>query len=443
VTALRRGLAAVAACVLVALCAAPAHAALDVDDGLWYYTGVGIEKQHARATGKGIHVAVIDGAINPEVPELQGTNLHVHEPSFCGDALNNPLRATDQAKAATHGTAMTSFIIGTGKGINGERGLLGLAPDADVTFYSSLTLRDSGTEGCSPTKTSSLESTFGDAIDQAVVDGADIISISMGARRTWDADAVARALHAGAIVVAARPHGAEHLEAQFPAALQGVVSVESAGPDGAPSKDAHAATVIAPGEQVRMFTDDFTGYRLANGSSFATAFTSGALALVWSAYPDATGNQILQTLIRNTDAEDHELTALDPAFGYGFVNVRHMLEHDPSDYPDTNPLLDKRPDWGPSPDEITHPTPLPTPTPTITPTPAPTPTPTTTTDPPDTGRNTDTTGTDSDMNGSTSPLPVLLATAGALLLLALITTAVLVARRGRVRNPAPATTDDE
>ena len=119
--------------------------------------------------------------------------------------------------------------------------------------------------------------------------------------------------------------------------------MESIGPDGqlAPENNTDPRlTVTAPGEYYAMLVaeEDWTVYRYTTGSSNATAFTSGALALVWSAYPAATANQMIQTLIRNTDTTDHEL-GRDDAWGYGAVNVRHMLEHDPTTYPDENPLL--------------------------------------------------------------------------------------------------------
>jgi len=72
----------------------------------------------------------------------------------------------------------------------------------------------------------------------------------------------------------------------------------------------------------------------------ATPIVSGFLALVAQKYPDATGNQLLQTLIHNTGADDHKLV-LDAtgAIGYGFVSATRMLRVDPSQYSDENPLI--------------------------------------------------------------------------------------------------------
>jgi subtilisin family serine protease len=71
------------------------------------------------------------------------------------------------------------------------------------------------------------------------------------------------------------------------------------------------------------------------GSSQATAIVSGALALVRSAYPEATGNQLVQHLIRHTTDDTLEFW---PEFGFGLISVTEMLAEDPTRWADVNPL---------------------------------------------------------------------------------------------------------
>jgi hypothetical protein len=68
---------------------------------------------------------------------------------------------------------------------------------------------------------------------------------------------------------------------------------------------------------------------------------SGILADVASKYPDATGNQLIQSLVRNSGSQAHELPAApDPVMGYGTVNLSNMLRVDPAvAYEDVNPLI--------------------------------------------------------------------------------------------------------
>ncbi len=346
--------AAVASGLLLAVVAAAPAAAVDDDDGMWYFTATGMDALHERTTGKGVQIAVIDTAIWPDAGDLAGTSVRVHEPSFCADGpMGKPLPAAQRTPDAAHGTNMTSLIVGTGKGEGGQPGIRGVAPDADVWFYSSLVgERPDGTQTCYSATVEGMRYSYGAAIDQAVVDGADIISISLSSRLPLDYGPVGRALNAGVVVVAALADEADH---GYPWGYNGVVAVESLGPDVQARPGARpGADVVAPGEAIRHLDDDLSSYHPKNGSSAATAFTAGALALVWSAYPEATGNQIIQTLIRNTNAEDHELYH-DPLTGYGIVNARHMLEHDPTTYPDENPLLDDDPDSIPSVEMLENP----------------------------------------------------------------------------------------
>ena len=59
-------------------------------------------------------------------------------------------------------------------------------------------------------------------------------------------------------------------------------------------------------------------------------------------WPDATGNQILQSLIRNTKGNASGGPELDPEHkrGFGIVDPGKLLSVDPAQYPDVNPLLE-------------------------------------------------------------------------------------------------------
>ena len=381
------------------------------EQGLWYYNQTGMADIHQRTTGSGVTVAVIDGPINPQSADMAGTDVTTHEPAYCAETDGGPpVDAVTTSTAAEHATAMSTILLGTGTGVGDQPGTLGIAPGARVLHYVQTTgvqvSEDGSTATCYP-----AAGVEGSPLRQAVDDGAKIINMSISDDDLDWAD-VAYAQQHGAIIVAAAPHdGGTGLFP--PASGNGVVSVESIGPDGqlaAKNNTDPRLTVTAPGEYYAMLVaeEDWTVYRYTTGSSNATAFTSGALALVWSAYPTATANQIIQTLIRNTDSTDHEL-GRDDSWGYGAVNVRHMLEHDPTTYPDVNPLLTDDPGVQPSIAEITG-------APTAAPTTDPTATAPTAAEP------------ESDADGSTSTFLVV---GGILVLLVVvgIVVAVVVARR--------------
>lgn len=103
-------------------------------------------------------------------------------------------------------------------------------------------------------------------------------------------------------------------------------------------------SVLSPGVGVPSYrsTDsremDLTG----GGTSTAAANLSAYLALVMQRWPDATGNQILQSLIRNTKGNASGGPKLDPEHkrGFGIVDPGKLLSVDPTRYPDVNPLLE-------------------------------------------------------------------------------------------------------
>ncbi|MFI2754396.1 S8 family peptidase [Cellulomonas sp. P22] len=415
---LRHGV--VATLALTALLATPTGPAMaaDAGDGLWYYTQTGVAEAHQRTRGEGITIAVLDGPINAGAPELAGADLTVHEPAYCARTPGGPpIDAITTDPEAFHATTVTSMILGNGKGAAGQPGTLGVAPGAHVLHYTVHFSTGGENSDCARVGESTATSVVS-ALDQAVADGADIVSLSFGYGSTADVtDALARVLRAGVVVVAGVPN--DSFQPDFLSSANGVVAVERSDVDGRSATDTMEATpwitVAAPGQDVRVIMPTWDSYGLAGGSSYATPFTAGVLALVWSAYPDATANQMIQSLIRNTGPTDHELTR-NADLGYGIVDVQHMLAHDPTTYPDENPLL--RDDAEPSTATILG---------------QPEPGTDTTTAPPAEAQDTATPTT------TASPLsPLLLTAAGALGLLVLIGIALAVAltRRARRRTTA-------
>ncbi len=358
----RPGAALAAAALLGTALVAPSAAA--PQDGTWWYTGMGVAEVHAQgATGAGVTVAVIDDGIFPAMSYLADVDLHVHEPSFCADDTDTPIPAARPLEqVAWHGTTVTGFVAGNGRGADGGMSIAGVAPDARVLFYA---VSDGTPTPDTPTGFTCQMSLAEDAVDasemaqalrQAVDDGAQIITISVGGAYVYDLqvrEALAWALHEGVVVVAALgeyQNGEVIPVSDDLGRANGVVAVEACDADlqpmegppgsGAPMKH-DRVTVCAPGVGLLVQGSrdgDTTSTGLGWGTSFAAPITAGALAAVWSAYPQATGHQMLQSLIHNTGAEEHELD-YDPVYGYGIVGLRHMLREDPTTFPDENPLL--------------------------------------------------------------------------------------------------------
>jgi len=336
---------------LTVVMAGGAASATTVDDptqgGFWYMSVTGVEQVHASGiTGEGITIAVLDGPINPDLPELVGTNLVVQEDSFCdqdGDGVVESALATDGR--AMHASNMAAVILGTGAPMNGQPGVRGVAPGATVRHYAIEYDWAARHTLCETNGRAAVLT----AVEQAMEDGADIISMSF-AGTGWggaDADAVvARAVREGVILLGASNHdGGKYVGT--PGDFNGAVGIEAVTPAGTPGPTAVVSPeldVVAPGEGFLLHgfdeaTGTWTEYSTLTGSSHATAFTAGVLALAWSAHPEATGNQMIQALVRTTTQNSGELRRNDDSWGYGLVNVNNLMTVDPTRYPDENPLI--------------------------------------------------------------------------------------------------------
>jgi hypothetical protein len=340
--------------VAVALAIAPAATASAATGGSnWWSDWYDVAAAHSAGwTGDGVKVAVIDSQIDPELAVFQGTGLTVHEPAVCG----GDSATTTPGSGSSHGSDVTALLIGNGTGTGA---VAGIAPKAHVTFYGLGAGPDADSDStvtCQRTVDGRSVSEIGLAIRQALADGNRIISISIIGSRPTDGDvaAIAQAVAAGVVIVAGNANRLTDAGQTFPHGANGVVAVNAFGDDGALQTQADGqtvswkdTTVVAAG--VRFTTQagatpawawgDSTQY--VSGASLATPLVAGMLADTLQKYPAATGDQLIQSLIRNTTAKDHALTHEDTGYGYGPASLSHLLRVDPTQYPDENPLLDK------------------------------------------------------------------------------------------------------
>jgi subtilisin family serine protease len=362
--------AAVAAVAALAFgAAAPASAV--AGDGRWYFDDFHIADHHAAGlTGKGITIAVLDGPINTSVPTLKNANVEVREPSFCYGKDGAPAAATSTTltgdNSAYHGTNVVSYIAGTGDGYPGQTGVEGIAPGAKVLYYAvSLSAgAEAGGEviDCLDANGTHLGDEVNEAMNEALDAGADIISISAGYNAASVGDAYGRAIRAGVIVVGSVANTNElAISLGFPAGANGAVGVQAGSvdfvvqaTDGTPNKDT-STMVVAPG--IGILTQGSRDGRwedqpITQGTSLAAPMVAGYLALAWQKHPDASGNQMLQSLIRSPWDDDQ--VHFDPAglIGFGWPTATRMIERDPTRYPDVNPFLDVRPANSPSTAEL-------------------------------------------------------------------------------------------
>ncbi|TQJ56118.1 type VII secretion-associated serine protease mycosin [Streptomyces sp. SLBN-115] len=293
---------------------APSATAADVQSQQWYLSAMKADEMWKVSTGKGVKVAVVDTGVNPDTPSLKGQVLVGDVPKSVG------YKAT--VDYLGHGTSMAELIAGTGAG----GGLKGLAPGAKIVPYriSLKGLESESEREKAPNKA---------AVIRAIADSdAKIINLSYTGNVSYpDMEAAIKyAQSKGKLMIAGTGNDAEDKNSiGYPAAFPYVVGIaasDEAGTVGEFSEHGNYVDLAAPGLGVPAWCDEkFRSYCVGEGTSMATAIASASAALVWSAHPDWTANQVLASLI---DTAGRDWAKDDPStyLGYGLIRPRMVLE---------------------------------------------------------------------------------------------------------------------
>ncbi|MEU8947515.1 type VII secretion-associated serine protease mycosin [Streptomyces sp. NPDC048489] len=283
----------------------------------WALDALHTQQAWRTTKGGGITVAVLDTGVDDQHPDLVGNVLPGKD--MVGFGAHRGERAW-----ARHGTAMAGIIAGHGHGAGHGDGVLGIAPEAKI-----LPVRVILEDGDS--SRTRARSTRGNALAEgirwAADHGADVINLSLGddsksahPEPAEDA-AVQYALKKGAVVVASAGNGGDkgdHIS--YPAAYPGVIAaaaVDRYGTHASFSTRRWYATVSAPGVDV-VIADPDDRYYEGWGTSAASAFVSGAVALVKAARPGLSPAQI-KTLLEDT-ARNAPEGGRDDSRGFGFID---------------------------------------------------------------------------------------------------------------------------
>ena len=316
---LGRASAAVVLAAALALGGAPGARALDEITTQEYVAALGVNNEAAAGyTGAGVNIAVIEGPADTTVPELAGADITVKP--MCD--------YTPSPDSRTHATTVVSILAARGYGV---------ARGAHITNYTIPARSDTDKGNCTGIDTD-------DAINAAVADGAHIISISRGGGKISDAErqAIAGAVARGVVVVVGTGNDGAQDPPNFFSSVNGTVGVGASDSNGRIqpfSNYGRGLTVMAPGD--RITAHDFATGQTADfyGTSYATPIVAGFVAVAMQRWPQATGNQIVQSLLA---------TATTGPTGQPLLSPNGLDTTDPTQYPDTNPLLDKFPGTEPT-----------------------------------------------------------------------------------------------
>ncbi|MFI5886846.1 S8 family serine peptidase [Streptomyces sp. NPDC051554] len=293
---------------------APSAAADDIQSQQWYLDAMNVQGLWKVSTGKGISVAVVDTGVNPDTSSLKGQVLPgVDVTEAAGDETND---------YEGHGTSMAELIAGTGSGGS----LRGVAPGAKIIpIRTALTGIDKKAEKQGDTTVK--------AIRAAADSDAKIISMSFGGDFPIDGEpeAVQYARGKGKLLIASVGNGADQGENYigYPAKDPGVVGVSAINENGEVAKFSESGAYVdlaSPGVDVPVWCNNkFKSYcSKSAGTSQATAIASGAAALIWSAHPKWTANQVLRVMI-DTAGRDWPKDTPSRYLGYGTIRPAQVL----------------------------------------------------------------------------------------------------------------------
>ena len=317
----------------LAVVPAPAHAedAITTQEYFSYYH---LDTARAKGyTGKGVTIALIDGPVDTSAPELKGANIT--DKSRCS--------IVDSPAGRSHATAMASLLVSRDYGV---------APDATLNTYQ-ISSSDSLSPGTCEVSGQRLDN-LTLLIHQAIDDGAQIISLSQGSSSHEDdlKWAIARAMNEGVIIVnSAGNTGADNNTQQLSwwSGVVGVSAITTTGERSSYSSWGNGVTTAAIGGPITARNYETGANESHSGTSNAAPLVAGMLALARQKWPDATSNQLLQVLTQTALNPNHEWNQYT---GYGPINGGALVNTDPSQYPDENPLAQKQGGSKPTVDEV-------------------------------------------------------------------------------------------
>ena len=295
--------------------------------------------------GTGVIVCVVDSGIDLSHPDLRGMGLLGWR-----DSVNGIEQPYDDEG---HGTAMAGIIVANG-------GLKGTSTGVDLLVAKAIDDQGEGTD-----------STVSDSVDWCVQSGADIISLSLGGSQSFGSgflatdeleQSVEDAMDSGVFVVASAGNDGEDDDGDVgsPGSVEDVICVGGITRTGGiwsgsskgdndgrlwpnpilPRNDPDMKPeIVAPGHEVPVLfaggTENSEWWGWSSGTSAATAWVSGSLALLLQENPDlqrenSQGRQSIQS-VKNAISDISQMKEgqieHDDHYGYGHLRIDLLIGH--------------------------------------------------------------------------------------------------------------------
>lgn len=290
-----------------------------------------LEEAHAYSQGdQGIKIAVLDTGVDLQHPEL----VHTLEPGFdfvnildgaadfIGDYLDADDVATDEVG---HGTHVAGIIAGKGKEMP-----MGVAPQCKIIPVRVLAAMEKQGRKMGAGLIENINAGVKFAVDQ----GVHVINMSLGVRHEGGGlphqEVIDYARRKGVTIVAASGNDGQQ-QMYYPGAFDSVIAV------GAMSAQREVADFSTYGDQVSLIApgvDVYSsfmekGYAFSTGTSHASPFVAGAVALMKS-YARKRGRRLSDSQVKHV--LKHTSDKVDNTFkhrkaGYGCLNLADAMRY--------------------------------------------------------------------------------------------------------------------
>jgi len=263
-----------------------------------------VAELHRRARGRGVWIAMID------------TPVDTNHAEFSAASIVNESLHTDNSGYGPHGTALASMLVAGSV-------LKGLAPAARLIAIDAI-------EPNAKAGNRNIGSSFfvAKAIQRAIDRNAKVVNLGVGSEEkdVLIEQLIESGIADGMIVVAGAGNSGPDGRKSFPAALKNVIAVTAVDKDKSKWRDAtdgNYISVSAPGVKVPVAVPN-NAYDVHSGTSIASAFVSGIVALLLEKRPGLDAYQI-KSLIESTAVDVGDL-GKDDRYGAGLIDGVKALE---------------------------------------------------------------------------------------------------------------------
>ena len=274
---------------------------------LWHWPEELAERVKSMATGKSVRIAIGD----------TGYTKHVDGPEPIAS------KSFISGQSIVDGNGHGTHCAGTALGRNG----IGVAPDADLIVFKCLSNQGSGSS-----------SGIAAGIRWAADAGADIISLSLGGGSSYTPtnQAIDYAFAKGCIVNSAAGNSGWNGSGNtigWPAKYNGSLCCGAYRSDGQIANFSSGGRELdwaCPGQDIISFSTNGSGYRSMSGTSMATPYGSGFLALVIElmrrqGQAQWTAVEAVREWMK-ANMTDRGAPGFDPRFGYGIPIADSLIQ---------------------------------------------------------------------------------------------------------------------